>query len=236
MIYGIVSAMIEEVNLLLDTFTIKKSYVEYGLKVYICTYNCYQINIVVSGVGKVNGSRATEYVIDILHSDTIINIGSAGGIVPDLINGEVIIASSAVQYDADFSAIGLTLGEIPFTPRCSFVETSFCLQEKFKSSARTLEIPTRIGRVLTADLFIDNPAFYTLLQRQLQGLSVDAESAAIGQVACLYDKPFGVLRVIVNNSLSDSSGSSFEENFVELNKIPQKILINFFDSNPKISD
>lgn len=233
MIYGIIAAMMEDVSFLLDNVSIKKRFCEFGMKIYIACYKGNDLNIIVSGVGKVNAARGAQYSIAKLNSDVLINIGSAGSILPTLSIGDVVIASSAVQYDADFSAIGLSLGEIPFNPRCSFVYTDPIFTDKFVSAADSLNITNRVGRVLTADLFINNPRFYNLLQMKLDGLSIDAESAAVGQVACLSYIPFGVIRVIVNDSLLPASGAIFEENLDSVVPIPQKILLEFLDNQYK---
>ena len=62
--------------------------------------------IVRSGVGKVNAARTTQIMIDNFKIDYVINIGSAGGINPEIKIGDIVVAERLVQYDFDLTGIG----------------------------------------------------------------------------------------------------------------------------------
>lgn len=64
--------------------------------------------VVVCGVGKVNAAAGTQYAIDCLDADKIINIGVAGGLNSDMRVGEIYGIKRAVQYDFDLAELNRT--------------------------------------------------------------------------------------------------------------------------------
>ena len=66
-----------------------------------------------SGEGKVNAARTTQILIDRFEVDTIINVGSAGALNPELDYEDIVISTACVQHDFDITAFGREKGYIP---------------------------------------------------------------------------------------------------------------------------
>ncbi len=64
--------------------------------------------VVVCGVGKVNAAAGTQYAIDCLNADKIINVGVAGGLNSGMRVGEIYGIRAAVQYDFDLAELNHT--------------------------------------------------------------------------------------------------------------------------------
>ena len=78
----------------------------YNLKFFSGKIHDKDCTLVKCGVGKVNSARTTQILIDNFDVNYVINVGSAGGINPDLEIGDVVIANRLVQYDFDLTGIG----------------------------------------------------------------------------------------------------------------------------------
>lgn len=106
MCIGIIAAEEEEM-LAVKNFMEKISKKEiFNLNFFIGKINNKDCVIVRSGVGKVNAARTTQIMIDNFKIDYVINIGSAGGINPEIKIGDIVVAERLVQYDFDLTGIG----------------------------------------------------------------------------------------------------------------------------------
>lgn len=154
---------------------------------------------VICGVGKVNAAAGTQYAIDTLKADKIVNVGVAGGL-----NGGVEVAhiygiSHAVQYDFDLvqlnhTAIG-TLDE--------FTENYLPL------STRGLYPLKKLG---TGDRFNDSVADYKLLTEVLGADIRDMEGGAMAQVCAHAGIPFYSFKAISDVAGSGSTTEQFKNN------------------------
>ena len=62
-------------------------------------------------MGKVNAAICTQILIGEFHAEKIIFGGVAGGLLPGLRQGDVVISSHTVQFDIDLTAFGRRRGE-----------------------------------------------------------------------------------------------------------------------------
>lgn len=94
---------------------------EFGRRVVRGKLGGEPVMVVVSGLGKSNGAAATQMAIQD-GADTIINLGVAGGLTPEIEVSDIYEVESAVQYDFDLSAVtGNMVGtlderETPYIP------------------------------------------------------------------------------------------------------------------------
>lgn len=158
-----------------------------------------EVVVVQSGVGKVNAAMCTQILIDIFKVDILINLGVAGAVHPDLSLGDLVISTDSVQYDMDARAFGHPLGEIP-NLGVTFFKADERLIEKAEDAARNLNLSYHKGRVMTADLGVDSPKLKKQLIKEFNGLCVEMEGAAIGQVAMLNHIPYLIIRSISDNA------------------------------------
>ncbi len=204
---GIIAAMDSEVQDI-------KSAMEDGIKIHHGGMTFYkgklknkEVVAVKSGIGKVNAAICAQILIDIFKVTTIIHVGVAGAIHPELEIGDIVISAESCQYDMDASAFGHPRGEIP-NMDITFFKADPTLIELATAAAEKLNISFRIGRVLTADLGVNSNELKQELRKEFDGLCVEMEGAAVGQVAMLNQIPYVVIR-----SISDKADSNMAEDY-----------------------
>ena len=114
---GVIGAMSEEVQLLLGQLTAVETSVHADIKVILGNYKGTDIALAQSGIGKVNATICTQMLIDLYKPDRLVFSGVAGGLLPNMSVGDLIIASHLIQFDVDLTAFGRRHGELPDTDR-----------------------------------------------------------------------------------------------------------------------
>ncbi|KNZ40269.1 5'-methylthioadenosine/adenosylhomocysteine nucleosidase [Acetobacterium bakii] len=163
--------------------------------------------VVQSGIGKVNAAICTQILIDLFKAKSIINVGVAGAVHPDLDVGDIVISADSCQYDMDARAFGHPWGEIP-NMDITFFKADKTLIELAEKAAIELNATYRIGRVMTADLGVDSHELKEKLFAHFGGLCVEMEGAAIGQVAYINQVPYLIIR-----SISDKADGNLKEDY-----------------------
>lgn len=145
--------------------------------------------VIVCGVGKVNAACGTQYAIDKMKADAIINLGVAGGLNGGVALGEVYAASHAVQYDFDLTQLnGTPLGTL----------------DECKTNYLPLTVAANfpVRKLATGDRFNDSKQDYITLTKVLGADIRDMEGAAVAQV-CMHT---GV-KCFIFKIISDIAGS-----------------------------
>ena len=125
--------------------------------------------------------------------DALINVGVAGGLLPQQNVMDMVISDEVIQADYDTSPIDGKEGiGLCFQPDPALVKKAVHIAEK-------LQIPYSMGAVATQDIFMSDPAdFDKLMARFPQAACSEMEGGAVAQVATSFQVPFLMLR-----SLSD---------------------------------
>jgi adenosylhomocysteine nucleosidase len=180
-----------------------------------------------AGVGKVNAAVATTLLVERHGCRAVIFTGVAGGLDPTLSIGDVVIAEHLVQHDtgvlADTGLERYQPGHVPFfnpTDRFGY-SPSTALIDRIRSLLVTLSLPpvelgvgepreprVVLGRILTGDQFVDSATERGRLHRELGGMAVEMEGAAVAQVAELAGVDYLVIR-----ALSDLAGEGSRVDF-----------------------
>lgn len=200
MIIGIIGAMKEETQAVLDMVKIERKETKAGMEFNFGKLNEKQLVIVTSGIGKVNAAICTQIMIDDFYVDTVINVGVAGGIGKEIFPGDVVIADSLVQHDVDTSVFGDKIGQIPrldtFDFRCDEM-----LVEKAKTACMGIdEHKVFVGRIVSGDQFIADVDKIRWMDKEFCSLACEMEGASIAQVCYLNNVPFVVIRSISDNA------------------------------------
>lgn len=179
--------------------------------------------LVKCGVGKVNSARTTQVLIDNFDVNYVINVGSAGGINPDLEIGDIIVADRLVQYDFDLTGVGdYELGEICDLGK--YIKTDEKLLEIVKN-LNLKDVKLRVGTIASADRFFSSPNEAPKIRKNFGNAEcVEMEGAAIAQVCFLDNIPFLVIR-----GISDIANSNNKVDFHEYLKLASKqcaIIVN----------
>lgn len=163
-----------------------------------------------SGVGKVNAAVCAQIMISVFGVDAIINTGVAGGLAPELRQGDIVIASAFVQHDMDTSFIGDPKG---FISGINIIEipADKAFGEKMRSVCEEIGgFAVRSGLVATGDQFICGDMGEKIKQN-FNAAACDMEGGAIAQVCYMADVPFCAIRCISDNA--DGSASEAYSDF-----------------------
>lgn len=162
--------------------------------------------VVVCGVGKVNAAAGTQYAIDCLGADKIINAGFAGGLNGGTKVGAVYGISHAAQYDFDLAAInGTPVGTLNEYP------------EPFMELATRPLFPLK--KLATGDRFNDDKADYEFLTETLNADIRDMEGGAIAHVCRHAGVPCYSFKVISDVAGSGSTTEQFLKNIALCAKV-----------------
>ena len=179
MILGIISAMSEELEILLNDMKLEKVEEKSRMKFHKGKLWGHDIVAVVCGIGKVNAAVCTQILASEYNVSSIINVGVAGGISKDIFPGDVVIAENLVQYDMDTTAFGDHIGQI--TRMASNFKTFY-------------------GRIVSGDMFVASLDKIHWLEKEFNALACEMEGASIAHVCYLNNIPCVVIRSISDNA------------------------------------
>ena len=142
-----------------------------GMYAFTGTYKGEPVTVMGSGMGMPSIGIYSYEVFNFYDVESIIRIGSAGAYADDLKLGSIVIAQAAStdsnwmdQYNlpGTFAPIG-----------------DFGLLEKAVAAARELNIPVRVGNVLSSDVFYNADPEFNNKWKAMGVLGVEMETAAL---------------------------------------------------------
>ena len=143
-----------------------------GMLGYTGTYKGRPISVMGSGMGMPSIGIYSHELYHLYGVESIIRVGSAGGMHPDLKLYDVVIGMGACfesNYDKQYR-LGAN-----FAPICSFE-----LLEKAVAAARAKNVPVRVGNILSSDVFYVEEGNSNLpALTKLGVLCVEMEAAAL---------------------------------------------------------
>lgn len=211
---GIIGAMKEEVDAIIDLMTIKQQQTYYGYTFYEGQMNKKDIVLLQGGIGKVNAAVSTTLLLTHYDIDDVINIGSAGGLDVSQNVGDVVISSQVVHHDVDVTAFGREMGEVPEMPRFFLPDES--LLEKVKAILFKQNIPSHVGLIASGDQFVCQSSQVEKIKKDFpDAMCAEMEAASIAQVCYIYQKKF-----IITRSLSDVFNKG--ENYIQFDEYLKK--------------
>lgn len=106
-------ALKSEADCVIGAMDIEKDYIHCDKRVVTGELFGETVAVVVCGVGKVNAACGTQYALDLLGADVIINLGVAGGLNDTVEVGGVYSVGKVVQYDFDLAQLnGTAIGTL----------------------------------------------------------------------------------------------------------------------------
>ncbi len=190
---GIIFAMKEELDALLDIVNVEKEYKIFELDFYECTIGNTNCVLCESGVGKVNAARCTQILIDNMQVDYIINVGVAGGLNENLSVCDIVIGNKLVQHDFDITAFDHEKGYIPNVGK--FIGDEYLIKLA-NEVARENKYTIHNGVIASGDIFCTDKNMATKIKNKFDAYCVEIEGSSIAQVCYLCHIPFLVLRAI----------------------------------------
>lgn len=214
MILGIISAMEEELALLLDEMQLESKEEKASMTFYKGTLWGKKVVAVVSGIGKVNAAICTQILASDYNVNSVINLGVAGGIGKDIYPGDVVIGDGLVEHDMEATAFGYPHGQIPRMDVFDFKSDEKLVNAAKEACEEITNINTFVGRILSGDQFIADVEKIKWLSEKFEGLACEMEGASIAHACYLNNIPFVVIRSISDNA---NNGASMDyEKFVPI--------------------
>lgn len=200
MVLGIIAAMNEELELLLQDMELKSTKTIANITFNEGKLFGKDVVAVVCGIGKVNAAICTQILASIYNVDQIINVGVAGGVHKDIYPGDVVISDSLVEHDVDCSVFGDPVGQIPRMDTFDFKADPNLVELAKKACNNIGEIKSFIGRIVSGDQFIASVEKVQYLEKEFNALSCEMEGASIAHVCYSNHIPFVILRSISDNA------------------------------------
>jgi adenosylhomocysteine nucleosidase len=207
---GLLSAMEEEVQLFRTHLDLHQTAVIGGVTYRNGLLNGVEVVLGQCGVGKVNAAAATQAMIDRFAIKHLLFTGLAGGLVPYLHGGDVVIANFVGQHDFDLTAFGKRPGQVSDAGR--LIEADPKLVQLAADAYEQAQLPEREGRqmvvgtIVTGDSFIADDTRLRWLQREFGAIAAEMEGAAVGQVCQANRVSFAVIRIISDSASGGAAG------------------------------
>ena len=209
---GIIGAMDEEVEILINNMVNKSVVNKAGMDYYVGELSSKNVVVVKCGIGKINAAVCSQILISEFGVDAIINSGVAGALDNKLNIGDIVVSRDTLNHDMDTTDFGDDYGVIPRMDKSIF-EADNNLINLAIDSGKKYDIGVVEGRVLSGDQFIANKEKKDWLVKQFNGTCAEMEGVAIGQTSYLNNIPFLILRAISDKA--DGSAYVTYEDFKE---------------------
>jgi adenosylhomocysteine nucleosidase len=139
------------------------------------------VDVLLTGIGKVNAAMILQQYLSTHKVDKIINIGFAGGNNAYNVN-DIVIIDEASYHDFDLSLFGYKKGQVPGYPE------SFHSDKNLEKYMISKLINAKKGHLFTGDYFMTKPVEYPAV--------FDMEGASLYHVAYQNHIPIISIKII----------------------------------------
>ena len=193
---GIITAMSNELSLLLENAEITDTETIGGVDYNIGTLEGQDVVLVKAGIGKIIAAAGAATLINEFDFSSIIFTGIAGGVGDETEVMDIVVSTDLVVHDYGdmtndgfvWDAIaGTDNGRIPADPALSDLAYNAAVEVVGEDSAFK-------GNIATGDQFVASESYVKYLQDSFNSLACEMEGAAVALVAYNYGVPFVVIR------------------------------------------
>lgn len=158
-----------------------------------------------SGIGFTNATAATAHCFHDFGAVPVLSVGTAGGLMRGIEIGDVVVGEHYVNINADATAFGYALGQVPGMP------PQYAPDPRMLARAAAAQMPYRIrsATIGSSEVFVTEGRARALREVFPTVAAVDMESAAIAQFAHVHGMPFLSIRGI--SDLCAPDGDEFRE-------------------------
>ncbi|MGL5330782.1 MAG: 5'-methylthioadenosine/adenosylhomocysteine nucleosidase [Peptostreptococcaceae bacterium] len=225
-IIGIIGAMDEEVDILVDLMDIEKVVEKASLKFHQGKLEGKNIVLVKCGIGKVNSALCTQILISEFNVDAVVNTGVAGALHHELDVQDIVISTDAIQHDMDATVFGYSKGIIPRMDNSTFEADQRLIDAAYESSIKESKGNKVVkGRIVSGDIFISSKELKDTLVNDFNAHCGEMEGAAIAHVCHLNNTPFVIVRAM-SDKADGSADVTYEEFVVEAAHRSKDIVLN----------
>ncbi len=189
MTIGIIAAMDKEIKKYQEIFQLIQTNQEFNI--WEGNYKDKKIILCLSGIGKVNATITTQYLIDIYYPDYIINSGCCGSLVETGKVLDTILVSYATYHD--FSPLRIMESCVPDYGKIKVDQKLLKLAENILKESK---LPYRIGGIASGDCFITSHTMRDDIYHRTNCIAVDMESASIAHTCRKNQIPYLIIRSI----------------------------------------
>ncbi|MBU2996310.1 5'-methylthioadenosine/adenosylhomocysteine nucleosidase [Cellulophaga baltica] len=225
---AIMGAMDEEIELLKEALKNKKEVNKNGVTFYIGKLKKKKVVLLKSGIGKVNAAYSTAILMANFKIEALVFTGVAGGLHPDILPGDIVIADKMVQYDFGQLQDG-TFNTWPTRnlvknneKNTLYLNVDADLLEASKMLSNSINLkPVNgnspkfyIGTIATGDTFVSDAIKAKELYTNFNALATEMEGAAVAQLCSMQQIPYVIIR-----SCSDNANTNAHTDYFKFVKI-----------------
>ena len=210
---AIISAMENEVKLLLSQAEIDHIDTIGGVDFHVGTLCNRNVVIAKAGIGKVLSASGASAMLCQFPVSFLIFTGIAGGVGDETHVLDITIATELVQHDYGMQ----TKDGFIWTPSRSGVEGYYFCDEELVNAAYQASVEvvgeehTFKGLIATGDQFIASESYVRYLQESFGALACEMEGASVAAVCEHYGIPYVIIR-----SMSDKADGNAIESIVNM--------------------
>ena len=136
--------------------------------------------VVTSGIGLANAASAIARALTLVDAPIVIAAGTTGGLAADINVGDIAAGTSAIYGQADATAFGYAMGQVPQMP------VDYASSEA--AVARLAQLPelithtVRAGGIVSSDSFCTEANVGPMRERFPDAIGADMETCAMAQV------------------------------------------------------
>ena len=200
MIYGIIGAMNEELEILLKDMKLENKITKANMTFNKGKLWGKDVVAVVCGIGKVNAAICTQILISEFNVSSIINVGVAGGVGKNIYPGDVVVGENLVEHDMDTTAFGDPHGQVPRMDVFDFKCDDTLVAAAKRACEAIGDINTFSGRIVSGDQFVCSVEKIQWIEQEFNALACEMEGASIAHVCYLNNIPCVIIRSISDNA------------------------------------
>ena len=217
---GIISAMDNEIDILLKEAVIDRVDTVAGAEYHIGTLRGQPVVITRAGIGKVRASSGVTTLLNKYPISKVIFTGIAGGVADGTQVLDEVIATRLLEHDYGIitnDGFVWRSGDPGFGNESG--EYYYCDQQlvdlAYEASLQVVgKEHTYKGTIATGDQFVASEEYVKSLQENYDAYACEMEGASIAAVCIKYEKPFVVIRALSDKA--DGNAHDSYENFGDI--------------------
>ena len=194
---GVIASLPEELAVLEKGMVVTGKVERAGLSFIEGTIGEKWVIATICGVGKVNGARTAQILIDFFALDAIVHTGVAGSLHETASYLSLVVSAELTYHDADTQWL------------TDIFPADEALRNALLSGAQAFG-GANAGSMATGDRFFDKREVIEVIFARRGGLCVDMETGATAHVAVLNGVPYCAIKCI-SDMTDDSAGGTFED-------------------------
>lgn len=194
---GIITAMSNELSLLLENADIEETDTIGGVDYHIGTLQGKDVVLVKAGIGKILAAAGAATLINEYDVSSIIFTGIAGGVGDETKVLDIVVSTDLVVHDyGDITDQGFVWDAVSGSDENGRIYADEELIDLAYAAAVDVvgEGNAHKGNIATGDQFVASSSYVTTLQNSFNSIACEMEGAAVSLVASQYDVPFVVIR------------------------------------------